>query len=244
MSARKLSETSEEQHEMAVRPPVSRVEYAPTIVVQEKVLAEIAHELGNFFHKLYYWSDFLKERQGRNPQDSTAAEMLERTIKNLEDFLKLALDYVHPTQLSFMRMGVSELLEGLLFQVRAHLNGTPFSVGDGEDWRGAEVQVMVDPSHLSHAFEVAVRHLTMQVGPDSKVRIAIERTVRQNTAGLEVEFRLHQPNEASPLFRTAEAGVEWAVAQKVIALHGGELSEHAPDGREKQLIVFLPLCPS
>ena len=157
MSARKLSDASEEQGGVAA-PPVSRVEYAPTIVVQEKVLAEIAHELGNFFHKLYYWSDFLKEKQSRSKSaDSTAAQMLERTIKNLEDFLKLALDYVHPTQLSFMRMGVSELLEGLLFQVRAHLNGTPVAVGDDEDWRGAQVQVMVDPSHLSHAFEVAVQ---------------------------------------------------------------------------------------
>ena len=244
MSARKLSESSEEQHEINARPPVSRVEYAPTIVVQEKVLAEIAHELGNFFHKLYYWSDFLKERQTRKSADSTAAQMLERTIKNLEDFLKLALDYVHPTQLSFMRMGVSELLEGLLFQVRAHLNGTPVAVGDSEDWRGVQVQVLVDPSHLSHAFEVAVRHLTMQVGPESKIQIAIERVVRRNAPGLEVEFRLHGPNEASPLFRTAEAGVEWAVAQKVVALHGGELSEHAQDGREKQLVFFLPLCPS
>ena len=244
MSARKLSESSEEQHETSARPPVSRVEYAPTIVVQEKVLAEIAHELGNFFHKLYYWSDFLKERQSRKSADTTAAQMLERTIKNLEDFLKLALDYVHPTQLSFMRMGVSELLEGLMFQVRAQLNGTPVTVGDGEDWRDAQVQVLVDPSHLSHAFEVAVRHLTKQIGPTSKIEIAIERAERRNAPGLEVEFRLHEPNEASPLFRTAEAGVEWAVAQKVVALHGGELSEHAQDARAKELVFFLPLCPS
>src|SRR5262245_48718952 len=34
-------------------------------VVQEKILAEISHELGNFFHKLYYWSDYLKERPTR-----------------------------------------------------------------------------------------------------------------------------------------------------------------------------------
>ena len=243
MAARKLSDVSDE-HGTVAAPPVSRVEYAPTIVVQEKVLAEIAHELGNFFHKLYYWSDFLKEKQARKSADSTATQMLERTIKNLEDFLKLALDYVHPTQLSFMRMNVSELLEGLLFQVRAHLNGTPVTVSDDEDWRGAQVQVMVDPSHLSHAFEVAVRHLTKQVGPVSRIQLAIERVMRRNAPGLEVRFRLHGPNEASPLFRTAEAGVEWAVAQKVVALHGGELSEHNQDGREKQMLFFLPLCPS
>jgi len=221
-----------------------RAEHGSLVVVQERVLAEIAHELGNFFHKLYYWSDFLKERQTRKSADSTAAQMLERTIKNLEDFLKLALDYVHPTQLSFMRMGVAELLEGLMFQVRAQLNATPVSIKDTEDWRGAEVQVLVDPSHLSHAFEVAVRHLNKQVGPSSKIEVAIDRTERQKISGLKVEFRLHDPSEASPLFRTAQVGVEWAVAQKVIALHGGELSEHVQDGREKQLVFFLPICPA
>src|SRR5262249_30486043 len=81
-----------------------RPEPGTPVFVQEKVLAEIAHELGNFFHKLYYWSDYLKERPARKSADSTATQMLERTIKNLEDFLKVSLDYFHPTQLSFMRM--------------------------------------------------------------------------------------------------------------------------------------------
>jgi signal transduction histidine kinase len=214
-------------------------------MVQEKVLAEIAHELGNFFHKLYYWSDFLKERPTRKPTsaDSTAAQMLERTIKNLEDFLKLSLNYFHPTQLSFMRMGVAELLEGLLFQVRAHMNGAPITVTDDNEWRAIEANLLVDPSHLSHAFEVVVRHLTGQVGPESRVRVGIARAMRRDTPGLEVGFRLQRPNEASPLFRTAEAGVEWAVAQKVVALHGGELTERAQGNGEKSLVIFLPLSP-
>ena len=32
-------------------------------VAEERVLAEIAHELGNFFHKLYYWAEFLQEKR-------------------------------------------------------------------------------------------------------------------------------------------------------------------------------------
>ena len=56
------------------------------------------------------------------------------------------------------------------------------------------------------------------------------------------EFHLRHPNEASPLFRTAEAGVEWAVAQKFVALHGGELAERTDVPGEKELFLFLPLC--
>ena len=228
---------------LAARPPALRSEHAGAVLVQEKVIAEIAHELGNFFHKLYYWSDYLKEKPARKSADSTAAQMLERTIRNLEDFLKVSLDYFHPTQLSFTRMGVSELLEGLLFQVRAQLNGTPLTLSDDDGWRREDAEVLIDPGHLSRAFEVAVRHLTKQVGPESSVTIGIERSARRDRAGLEVGFQLRQPNEASPLFRTAEAGIEWAVAQKVVALHGGELLERNEGPEAKSLVIFLPLCP-
>ena len=228
---------------LAARPVARRSGPAATVLMQEKVLAEIAHELGNFFHKLYYWSDFLKEKPGGTAADSTAAQMLERTIKNLEDFLKVSLDYFHPTQLSFTRMGVREVLEGLLAQVRAQLNGTPLTAPDGDLWWSSDAQVLIDPGHLSRAFEVAVRRLMKQVGPESSVAIGIERSTRRECTGLEVDFHLCQPNEASPLFRTAEAGIEWAVAEKVVALHGGELLERNDGAEGKSLVLFLPLCP-
>jgi len=245
MSASKLPgpEGPQKLGPLAARPPALRSEPATPALVQEKVLAEIAHELGNFFHKLYYWSDYLKEKPARKSADSTAAQMLERTIRNLEEFLRVSLNYFHPTQLSFTRMAVSELFEGLLFQVHAQLNGTPVHVSEHDAWRGDDREVLVDPGHLSHAFEVAVRHLVKQVGPESSITIGIERSARRDAAGLEVGFHLRQPNEASPLFRTAEAGVEWAVAQKVVALHGGELLECNEGAEEKSLVIFLPLCP-
>ena len=228
---------------LAARSPALRGEPATAVVVQEKVLAEIAHELGNFFHKLYYWSDYLKQKPAPKSADSTAAQMLERTIKNLEDFLRVSLDYFHPTQLSFTRMAVRELLEGLLFQVRAQLNGTSVMVSEGDAWPSEDGGVLIDPGHLSRAFEVAVRQLTRQVGSASSIAVTIERSARRERAGLEVGFHLRQPNEASPLFRTAEAGIEWAVAQKVVGLHGGELLERDGGPEEKSLVIFLPLCP-
>jgi len=227
---------------LAVRPAARRPEQVAVAVVQERVLAEIRHELGNFFHKLYYWSDYLKEKPVRQPADSTATQMLERTIKNLEDFLKMSLEYFHPTQLAFTRMVVPDLVEGLLFQARAQLNGTPVTVSGPSEW--GDAAVLVDPSHLSQAFAVAVRNLTKQVGPESRVQIGVERSTRRDCPGLEVEFALAAPSEASPLFRTSEAGIEWANAQKVVALHGGELSEISGDGVRKTVVLFLPLNPS
>ena len=210
------------------------------VQAQEKVLAEIVHELGNFFHKLYYWADFLKQRPSRKSSDTTAAEMLERTIKNLEDFLRVSILYFQPTQLSLMRMKAGEVADGLLAQLRSQLNGTPLIVSGGGEWQGTPV--MIDPGHLSRAFEVAVRHLVMQIGPTSALGVAVAQGVRGGRPGLEVGFRLSDPNEAQPLFQTSEAGVEWAVAQKVVALHGGELTEQSNAPSEKSVVLFLPLC--
>ena len=243
MAAGKMPERAQKIGPRAATAPVVRPESGAAAVVRdEKVLAEISHELGNFFHKLYYWSDYLKEKPSRRTADSTAAQMLERTIRNLEDFLKISLDYFHPTQMAFTRMPVGELVEGLLFQVRSQLNGTQVTVSNIGTWKDADADVLVDPSHLSYAFEIAVRQLTKQIGSESTVAIEIGRGARREGAGLEVEFHLRQPNEASPLFRTAEAGLEWAVAQKFVHLHGGELLERCDVPGEKELVLFLPLC--
>jgi signal transduction histidine kinase len=239
--ARTKDHIVEKERELPAAPAAADNGAHAQLKAQEKVLSEIVHELGNFFHKLYYWADFLKQRPSRKQaSDSTAAEMLERTIKNLEDFLKVSILYFQPTQLSLMRMKAGEVADGLLAQLRSQLNGTPLTVSGGGEWQ--VTPVMIDPGHLSRAFEVAVRHLVMQIGPTSALGVAVAQGVRDGRPGLEVGFRLSDPNEAQPLFQTSEAGVQWAVAQKVVALHGGELTEQSNAPSEKSVVLFLPLC--
>jgi len=215
---------------------------ASLVPIQEKVIAEIGHELGNFFHKLYYWSDFLQDKPARQSADATAVQMLERTIRNLEEFLKVSLEYFHPTQLACMRMGAVELVDALLTQLRAQLNGTPVTIADAGDWRDGGV--MVDPSRFSQALGVAVRHLVDQVGGESTLAIAVRRASRDGHAGLEVDFRLNRPSEAPALLQTGAAGMAWAVAEKIVMLHGGELLESTIDPEGKSVTLFLPLDPS
>src|SRR5262249_57225174 len=42
-------------------------------LAHDRVLAEISHELGNLFHKLYYWAEFLQERRGGQASDAAPA---------------------------------------------------------------------------------------------------------------------------------------------------------------------------
>ena len=150
----------------------------------------------------------------------------------------MSLDYFHPTRLSLMHMAIPDVVGGLLSQVRAQMNGTPVTVSDGGAWDGDGV--MVDPGHLSQALGVAVATVGKQAGPQSTLHVDVARTLRGDGRWLEVSFELHQPCDPSPLFRTSRAGVEWAVAQKVIALHGGELVERPGADGTKTLTVLLP----
>src|SRR5262249_21076247 len=57
----------------------------------DRVLAEISHELGNLFHKLYYWAEFLQERRGDHASDPPAVQMPTQARGRPEEFLKGAL---------------------------------------------------------------------------------------------------------------------------------------------------------
>jgi len=206
---------------------------------QEKVLAEISHELGNFFHKLYYWSDRLQERRARRPADATATEMLDRTIRNLEGYLKFALEYFHPIQLVCLHMPVPELLGGLLVQLRSQLNGTPVQVRD--DVLPHDLAVLVDPGRLSQAVAIVGRHLGQHANGESAVRVAVEHIVRAEE-GLEIALVVENPDAAAGLLQSTLSGVEWAVAEQIVTLHGGELAEHEGDRGERHVTVFLPLA--
>ncbi|HEV7733116.1 MAG TPA: hypothetical protein VGR62_13180 [Candidatus Binatia bacterium] len=222
----------------AARPGDVRVEQGTPPVVQEKVISEISHELGNFFHKLYYWSEYFQEKRTGHSADATATQMLERTIRNLEDFLKVSLDFFRPLKLSPMRMPVPDFVAGILGQLRAQLNGSPVTVTDPGGWDGLTIQI--DPSRLPPVFLIALRRLMEHGTAGSSIRITLVDCHTAEGRGIEVEFRLYDPNVSASLFQTAAAGIEWALAERVVALHGGAIRECPAGEGERVLAIFLP----
>jgi len=228
-SAPPAATASEEAHEQG-----------SLVVVQERVLAEITHELGNFFHKLYYWSDYIKsDGEGAKKTDSTAGQMLERTIANLEDFLKCALEYFYPIKLNFTKIAVAELLDGFMMHLTAHLNGNEVRVS--RDEIGEPATILVDPARISQAFRIALHKVHEDLKSGGALTVSMGRGSRREFPGLEMQLAVEPKVPPSPLFRTAEAGVEWAVAQKLIELHGGEIIEQYDSNGRKVVSIFLPL---
>ena len=89
-------------------------------LADERVLGEISHEMGNYFHKLYYWTEYLKTHPaGAGHGDASAVDMLEGTVERLEHFMRMILEYFAPPRLCFNRIGAADLVGGLACRLPA-----------------------------------------------------------------------------------------------------------------------------
>jgi hypothetical protein len=207
------------------RPPAS----------EERVLAEIAHELGNFFHKLYYWADFLQEKRADHSSEATAVQMLTHTVGNLEEFLKGTLEYFRPLKLSPARMPLSDMIAGMVVQLRAQLHGWPVRVTDAGGWE--HQTVLIDPARLPAVFLAIGRRLTERAPAGSGVHVGLAT----GADGVEAVFRV-EGSFGGPGFQTAASCLEWALAERIVALHGGCLRERDAVAEGPQaLVLSLPL---
>src|SRR5690349_15861307 len=145
-------------------------------LIGERVVADVRHEIGNYFHKLYYWADFLAEsRSGRAP-DVTATQMLESTIRELEQLLQATLEYVRPMAASPIRMHAREVVDGIVRQLGNGLAGRAI-VPSIDDALPADRAVLVDPGRLSQLLAVLVRRVdsTIERGRELELRATAER---------------------------------------------------------------------
>ncbi len=202
-------------------------------VAEDRVLAEIAHELGNFFHKLYYWTEFLQEKRADHSTDATAVQMLTHTVGNLEEFLKGTLEYFRPLKLSPVRLTAPDVIAGMVVQLRAQLHGWPVRVGEPGPWERREV--LIDPARLPAVFLAVGRRLTERAPAGTGVHVGLEG----RADGVEAVVRV-EGGFGAPAFQTAASCIEWALAERIVALHGGRLEEREAADGSPALVFFLP----
>ncbi len=203
-------------------------------------MGEIAHELGNFFHKLYYWADYIKsESDAPKRADSTVGLMLERTVASLEEFLKVTLDYFNPIALNFSRLPVEELCDGFLAHLRSLPSGASVHITREEFPPSAAL--LVDPNRISQAFRNALHHVREELKGGGVVLVRFNAVNRGNVEGVEIGVGMEPKPAAPSFFRAGETGVEWALAEKLLGLHGGEIVERAESHGGKAVVIFLPV---
>ncbi len=194
----------------------------------DHVLGEISHEMGNYFHKLYYWTDYLKNSVGDTGEQG-AVEMLEGTVERLERFMRMILEYFAPARLCFAKVPVSELIGSM----ESQLIGRRLRV-EGDDL--TDTVVMVDPSLIAHALRITFERATSTLLDEPEMSVRVSKTRRGEYEGIEIEFLVgKESRDQAQLMK----GIEMVVAEKFFQMHGGELFER--EGVDHALVVFLPL---
>lgn len=196
----------------------------------ERVLGEIAHEMGNHLHKLYYWTGYLREQAAaRGEPEAAAVEMLGGAVERLDRFLHMILEYFAPARLCFNKVRVADLVGGL----GDHLPGRRLVV-EGVDRLG-ETSVFVDAGLLGHAIRTIFERVASTLVDEDELRVRLELASRRQYRGVEIEFR----GGAASAGGSLKAGIEMAVAEKFLHMHGAELFER--ETAVRSLVVFVPL---
>ena len=199
---------------------------------QERLLSEISHELGNYFHKLYYWAELLREQRPATA-DAEPAALLERTIRDLETFLKTALEYFRPISVVPSPMPVDELSASLRSLVTRYAE--PATVQWQVERGATGGAVAVDAGRFSFVLQGLVRRLDTAAGGDVVATVAVEGAGPNAHYVLTLALR----GAARPTANVA-ATIEWAVIERVVELHGGSAAADTA-GAERSVRLALPI---
>jgi hypothetical protein len=203
-------------------------------IPDDHILGEISHEMGNYFHKLYYWTEYLRDRDGHGPDaDRTAFDMLEGTVERLEHFMRMILEYFAPARLSFTRLRAEELVVGL----GTRLTGRRLVIVGESDVRATPV--LADAALIGHALRTVFEGAAATLIDEGEMVVRLAPSRRQKFQGIEIEFHA---GRGAPAAKALARGIEMAVAEKFVQMHGGELFERAGDAvSPRALVVFLPI---
>jgi hypothetical protein len=199
---------------------------------QERLLSEISHELGNYFHKLYYWAELLREQRPATA-DAEPANLLERTIRDLETFLKTALEYFRPISVVPSPMSVDELSASVRALVTRYAE--PAVVHWQAERGAAGGAVAVDPGRFSFVLQGLVRRLDVAAGGDVIATTGVQGAAPNARYVLTFVLR---GGERAPANVTA--AIEWAVIARVVELHGGSADAETA-GAERTVRLTLPV---
>jgi len=191
----------------------------PLVGVRREVVAEAEHAFGNLFHRLHYLAQKL-EGQGVE-----GAASLEGSIAELEELLRLILDYTSPLSVAVREVGAGIVLGGLGRALRRTVESS------------AEVEaanVLVDSGQLSEAFRL------MKIGLGDADGEASESAARLERDEVEAWLRIDGFAPGRAVIGRGRGMVAWAQAQKLIEAQGGTLNGEAEDGGVRWS-VHLPL---
>ncbi|MEW6270816.1 MAG: hypothetical protein AB1689_16155 [Thermodesulfobacteriota bacterium] len=206
--------------------------------IDEAVVHDLSHELGNYFHKLYYYTESVASGADPGDPEGSAAQKLGETVQRLQGFLNLALEYFQPARLNAVPMSAGDVARALEALLRGEHPEASVDVRCAPG--AADAAVMIDPTRLSSGLRIVARQLADAAGPGTTLHAGIERRAAGGRGVLEIAIEA-EGAVVDESRRPAHRVVEWAVAGRMIELHGGELVTNESRPGASGCVLTLPL---
>jgi hypothetical protein len=198
------------------------------VVIRPQVVETIGHVLGNLFQRIYH----LVDRAGESSAET--ASDLGASVRRLENFLQLVMDYVSPQSLNLQYVAATEVVQSLARQLSDRV-GCAVRV---DAKMAPEGRLLVDPGRLARGFGLLAGQL--EVAQRSTEVIELKAIARP--AGRSMVVNVLVPRcFVSPW--TSESEMQWSVAEKLLDMHGGVLQRRSALTGEASWEISVPLQP-
>lgn len=196
--------------------------------VEESVVRDLRHSVGNHFHKLYYWADRIGSEDGAS-EHLALAEELNGALERFQEFLELGLRYFEADKASPITMAATEVASASESVLRTELPGVAVVVDVADSACGATIQL--DPQR----FSLALRLIAKLLGGARREAL----TTRISVDGAQAHVAIEASGGGAPVETPV---IEWAIARKAIVMQGGVL-EASPSQEDVVggCVVSLPL---
>lgn len=206
--------------------------------VDEAVVHDLSHELGNYFHKLYYWTDRIRSGGDEAGTEMPPADALDEALHRMQGFLSLALNYFDAGAPNRIAMRGSDVVKALEAMLRGENPGAAVEVEIAPV--AQEVPLTVDTTRLATGFRT-IAHL---LGAGSGTVLRLEADLASaggadDTLRLTLSSRGGSPEAAA---RRAQRVVEWAVVARMLERHGGTLESNEQRPGAARCVLTLPLA--
>ena len=196
------------------------------VLIRPRVVENVGHVLGNMFQRIYHLIE--RTREG----DVAMAADLDTSMRRLEAFLQLLMDYVSPVSLRVQDVSLADVVESVARQV-GNAVGHPVTI---ESAVPADRLVLADAGRLARAFDLLRLRLCPQPGCEEAVRI--EATTGMDALSLALVIRIPR---GCLLEDSSESEIQWAVAEKLLEVHGGVLQQSSTVSGGVLWEIMLPL---
>jgi hypothetical protein len=191
-------------------------------VVHPDVLRDAEHTLGNLFQRIYHATRLNRDGHGANVDRLTAA------IEDLEGVVELIFDYVSPVELELRSIPAARIAESLVSQI------TPLTKGDIVLEACPAVSVLADSRRLRRCFQLLGRACEHALAAADRVSISVGHDAVEEQAEIRVSCSSPSGSNGS-----RSDSLLWAVAGRLIELHGGAL-QYTPSATMSTCLIVLP----